>query len=271
MAQKRMLDKKISVSEQVANLTDRAKLVFTWAMPHADDIGMLPYSLKTLKATIIPMVPMELEEFEGYVKEIVGEGLWQVYEFGGMKFYRLVKFAEHQTLKKDRQPQTILPIAMFKDARETWKQLEDIDFHLEGDGFQPEDGVPLKRREVKRSEEKRSEGSSVAGAPTTPKNRAKAFFMGVAQLTNGEDVPWLQDFLRELASRNNVPKVKIWNEIKAFCHYWTERNSTGVKERWELQKTFEVDKRLLTWFKRAGVNGFSTGSGTKGKEIIGLD
>ena len=50
MAQKRMLDKKISVSEQVAKLSLEAQLIFTWAIPHTDDAGMLPHSNMTLKA-----------------------------------------------------------------------------------------------------------------------------------------------------------------------------------------------------------------------------
>ena len=54
MAQKLMIDKKISVSEQVANLPIEAQLLFTWMIPHADDVGLLPYSARTIKALVIP-------------------------------------------------------------------------------------------------------------------------------------------------------------------------------------------------------------------------
>jgi len=43
-------------------------------------------------------------------------------------------------------------------------------------------------------------------------------------------------------------KEIIEQEITKFISYWTEKNHTGTKERWQLQKTFEVKKRLATWF-----------------------
>jgi len=36
--------------------------------------------------------------------------------------------------------------------------------------------------------------------------------------------------------------------LKAFYNYWTEKNSQGVM-RFQLQKTWETSKRLLTWSK----------------------
>lgn len=38
-------------------------------------------------------------------------------------------------------------------------------------------------------------------------------------------------------------------EFSKFIDYWTEPNQRG-KQRWELQKTFEVGRRLRTWFSR---------------------
>lgn len=35
--------------------------------------------------------------------------------------------------------------------------------------------------------------------------------------------------------------------IKAFFNYWSEATPDGKKMRFELQKTFEVSKRLVTW------------------------
>ena len=37
-------------------------------------------------------------------------------------------------------------------------------------------------------------------------------------------------------------------EIGKFIGYWTELNPSGTKQRWQMQKTFEVNKRLATWF-----------------------
>lgn len=39
------------------------------------------------------------------------------------------------------------------------------------------------------------------------------------------------------------------NLVKEFYEYWSELNKSETKMRWELQKTFEVSKRLATWIK----------------------
>ena len=35
-----------------------------------------------------------------------------------------------------------------------------------------------------------------------------------------------------------------------FCDYWTEKNKSGTKMRFELEKTFEIPKRIATWASR---------------------
>ena len=45
--------------------------------------------------------------------------------------------------------------------------------------------------------------------------------------------PYVQEFGRELCTE--------------FFNYWSEANLNNGKLRWELQKTFEIKKRLLTW------------------------
>lgn len=38
--------------------------------------------------------------------------------------------------------------------------------------------------------------------------------------------------------------------LTAFFRYWSEKNKSGTKMKWELEKTFEVSLRLLTWASR---------------------
>lgn len=149
-----MIDKKISVSEQVANLSRDAQLVFTWSVPHADDIGVLPRSHRTLKAMVIPMWDCTIADLDTWVGEIVAQGLWREIEHGGQKFYLLAKFTDHQTLKKDRQPQTFLNITHDKDPKASWNALEEV---LETLGIQLEDAGFQMGTEEKRSEENRRE------------------------------------------------------------------------------------------------------------------
>ena len=38
--------------------------------------------------------------------------------------------------------------------------------------------------------------------------------------------------------------------LKSFYDYWTEPNHSKTKMRYEMEKTFDVDRRLKTWSKR---------------------
>lgn len=46
--------------------------------------------------------------------------------------------------------------------------------------------------------------------------------------------------------------------IRAFFNYWTERNKSGTKMRFELEKTWETSKRLQTWASREKVQKSTT-------------
>lgn len=58
--------------------------------------------------------------------------------------------------------------------------------------------------------------------------------------------------------KERVFKSEVWQFIdqypetilKAFLNYWTEKNKSGTKMKWEMQETFEVSKRLATWASR---------------------
>ena len=95
-----------------------------------------------------------------------------------------------------------------------------------------------------------------AKAPT-PKEYAIYFFDEVKKLVNGDDSPELKALLKELHERNGIDKAVFWAQVKEFCAYWNELNGTGTRKRWEMQKTFEVGRRLTTWFNRAKFAGFN--------------
>ena len=38
--------------------------------------------------------------------------------------------------------------------------------------------------------------------------------------------------------------------LDKFCNYWTEKNKSCTKMRYEMEKTFEVSRRLATWASR---------------------
>ena len=71
----------------------------------------------------------------------------------------------------------------------------------------------------------------------TPAQEAKDFF------ENPE--PIIQTLLE-----NGLNEQMVHREIAKFTAYWTERNKSGTKQRWEQQATFEVKRRLTTWFSK---------------------
>lgn len=49
-----------------------------------------------------------------------------------------------------------------------------------------------------------------------------------------------------------IPFKQIYsiNMLKSFYDYWTEPNHSKTKMRFELEKTFDIERRLKTWSKR---------------------
>lgn len=52
----------------------------------------------------------------------------------------------------------------------------------------------------------------------------------------------------ELVSK--LPEAVVDTELKKFVLYWTEPNKSGTRTRWEQQPTFDVKRRITTWFSR---------------------
>lgn len=59
-----------------------------------------------------------------------------------------------------------------------------------------------------------------------------------------------------------VPYVETYGKelIRAFYDYWTEPNKSKTKMRFELEKTWDVKRRLNTWASREKINSKSHGT-----------
>lgn len=53
------------------------------------------------------------------------------------------------------------------------------------------------------------------------------------------------EFRRQAATHSQYSKELV----DAFCNYWTESKPNGKKMRFEMQKTFDIKRRLATWAK----------------------
>lgn len=79
----------------------------------------------------------------------------------------------------------------------------------------------------------------------TPSETTRGFFNNVVNKTDEFHL-----FVQGIAQKNKIPPESVRTEVLKFTNYWTELNKSGTKERWELEKTFEVNRRLATWFSR---------------------
>jgi len=52
-----------------------------------------------------------------------------------------------------------------------------------------------------------------------------------------------------ISEKSNFSYEQVLSELRNFAGYWSELTKSGKKQRWQLQKTFELRRRLGTWFK----------------------
>lgn len=284
MARGRIISNVISNSRKVNEVSDQAALLFSWIQAHTDDYGRIEGETQDVLFLIVPRRGWSEEQVEEYLKELWKIGLLKQYhDENGKRYFEVYAFDEHQTFRSDRGRRAKYPIPETFDTQWYTKDNQRVQSEKPTDkevklskGKLSTSKVKVKQKPVIGKPMTAPEKEAEVVKKPTPKEKALQFFEGVEALKNKQEVPWLQEFLNAIAQKNtNVSKQALWNEIKAFASYWTELNSTGTREKWTLQKTFEVEKRLVTWFSRAGFKGFTSsgsfGGSSKGKRIIGLD
>lgn len=82
-----------------------------------------------------------------------------------------------------------------------------------------------------------------------PSQETMAFFDMV--IAGAEE---FQVLVSNMAEKTKFPPAMVASELKHFTLHWTERNKSGTKMRWETEKTFEVRRRLVTWFNNKRTN-----------------
>lgn len=84
-------------------------------------------------------------------------------------------------------------------------------------------------------------GESVDAGASTPAHYAENFL---------KFDPATQKAEYEYFLGQGIPDEVIRQEFTNFVRYWAELTPGGRKRRWQTEKTFEVRRRLVTWFTR---------------------
>lgn len=96
LANRRMLSKTISVSEQVNALSEAAQVFYTWAIPHLDDFGRISGNPASFKALVRPMCSYTVAKVGDYIQEIAAQGLINVYAAEGQVVIEYPSFEKYQ-------------------------------------------------------------------------------------------------------------------------------------------------------------------------------
>lgn len=155
-----------------------------------------------------------------------------------LEFFAKAQLIDEESLKKGNL--SITKLSEYGDEYSSRKK--DVPIKSR----QTTDNVVLEeiRIEENRKDKKRGEKSSelVAIAPT-PKETASKFFLIVSE-KNSE----FESLVSSISTSSRASPDMISRELIKFASYWTEPNSTGTKQRWQKETTFEVKRRLITWF-----------------------
>jgi biotin operon repressor len=57
-----------------------------------------------------------------------------------------------------------------------------------------------------------------------------------------------EEYQKRVEMMAQIPSEVLIPELDKFILYWTEPNKSGSRVRWEQENTFEIGRRLATWF-----------------------
>ena len=125
--------------------------------------------------------------------------------------------------------------------------------HSDGDGDSDCD-MSSSNEEQKKKPPKGGQKEDAAHAAALLEGRKKVFYNSL--------IPYVQNYGREL--------------IREFFDYWTEPNKSQTKMRFELERTWDVSRRLSTWssrdkqFNHNGTNNNRSSSASRAKDAADI-
>lgn len=97
-----MISKSISTSQKLARVSDFAALLYTWIIPHTDDMGRMDGDNLLIKAKVVPLRKKSALKIECSLRELEKTGLILRYKVLRNTYLQVVDFHFFQTFKNDR-------------------------------------------------------------------------------------------------------------------------------------------------------------------------
>jgi hypothetical protein len=254
MAEGRMLKKKISLNEALANLeNDSHRLLFTWAIPHLDIEGRISGSPRVFKASVAPLLDhLTPDKVLTFFLDAGAKGLINRYKIEGEWWIEFPKFKDNQNLRGSREGASkippppanppITPGELQEQSRSSPGELQENSRRTPGE-------LPPKRREEKRSEEKGREEKLSATPPPPLGGNGDARQLVYA--CKHFDIT--QEFQDKLLREYLALTPEILRRELSKAHDWLDDNPNRHKRRSNGQlknpKAF-----IRNWLERAIVN-----------------
>lgn len=102
MAVARMLHKTITRSMDVHALPVKARLLFTWMIPFADDEGRLLGNASYIRASAMPLENLSLKKIKMYLEMMAERNLIHYWQENGENYIEFIGWNTYQKLRKER-------------------------------------------------------------------------------------------------------------------------------------------------------------------------
>jgi hypothetical protein len=108
-----------------------------------------------------------------------------------------------------------------------------------------------KEKEKEDREDKDKEDKEEEKKKLNPTDLSKKAALSLPKVNDFEKLKMQEEMQKRMDDfyQTLVPYVRIYGKqmIRAFYDYWTEPNHTGTKMRFELQRTWSLERRLKIW------------------------
>lgn len=249
MANRRMFSNRIANSAKFLTMPAESQSLYFHLVLRADDDGVVE-SYPVLRLLGYATDNFQILVAKGFIQELNDD-----------QVVVILDWLEHNKIRSDRKVDSIYrhllpedvkvieprPRSDVKDNTNRIKK-KDTDSPLSVHGQH-------KLGQVKSGKDRLSQ-DRLGEVSMTPAQEAREFF-------SGGDI--VEQVITKFEGRG-MDREAITLEAKKFILYWTELNKTGKKQRWEMEKTFEVKRRLATWLSRS--QKFSSGGIDKKSKTI---
>ena len=210
--------------EKLGTIPIQARLLFIGTWSYADDNGVIRGSAALLKSQIFPYDDnLRIGEVKKWIDALVEARMLIPLSYKGASYYVIRTFRSHQRIDT-RYSNELIP-------REELTALLPHSEHTSGTQCAPTECTSQEMEvemEIKETPTPDGVGGKKDAAVAATNARKEEFRKSL--------IPYVETYGREMK--------------RAFFDYWTEKNRSCTKMRFELEKTWETACRLATWSNR---------------------